>query len=118
MVPSKAETTSHHEDSDNEQTPKVKGTKTCLNALEHSSKQVVDALAHQCERCEGIDGRLRRVEEFVNDTLGEFRRSVELLSDTATLVTDMEDRLKGYEVELKFVLATMIDLQDTVTLLK
>ena len=107
MDPSEAKTTSHHKGSDNEQTQKVKGMKTCLNALERSSKQVVDALAHQGKRCEGIENRLRHVEEFINDTLGQFRGSVELLSNTATLVTGMEDRLKGYEVELKFVLTTI-----------
>ena len=30
----------------------------------------------------------------------------------------MEDRLKGYEVELKSILVTLTDLQDTVMLLK
>lgn len=118
MDPSEAETTSHHEDNHSEKTPKVRGTKTHLNAFDSSSKSVVDALAQKGERCEGIDGRLRHVEDFINDNLGEFRGSADLLSDTATLVISMEDRLKGYEVELKYVLVTLTNLQDTVTLLK
>ena len=115
---SEVETTSHHEESDNEQTPKVKGMKIRLHALECLSKQVADALAHQGKRCEGMENQLRRVEEFNNDTLGEFCGSAEMLSDTATLVTGMEDRLNGYKEELKSILETLTDLQDMVTLLK
>lgn len=110
MDPSEVEMTSHHEDSDNNQMPKVKGTKTRLNALDHLSKQVVDALAHQGERCEGIDDRLRHVEDVIENPLGEFRGSTELLSNMATLVTNME--------ELKAIVATLTDRQDTVILLK
>ena len=118
MDPPEAETASHHEDSDNDQMPKVRGTKSRLSALERTSRQMTDALAHQGERCEAIDGRLRHVEEFVNETLGEFRGSAELLSDTTTLLTDMEEWLNGYKDKLKNVVAILTDLQDTVALLK
>lgn len=59
--------------------PKVRGMKTCLNALERSSKKVVDSLAHQGGRYEGIDGSLRCVEEFIKDILGEFQGLDELI---------------------------------------
>ena len=75
-------------------------------------------MAHQGERCELIDGRLRHVEEFINETLGDIHSSVELLSDTTTLVTEMDKWLNGYKEELKVVVATFTDWQDTVTLLK
>ena len=54
MDPSEAETTSQHKESDNEQMPKVKGTKTHLNALERSSKQIVDAWHTKAKDVKGL----------------------------------------------------------------